>query len=87
MAFDNKLFFNARDGKAGAELWSFDGKEAKMEADIRPGTRRDWKGNIWAADSSPARRTLDGPCCYRPYAPAAIVLTTRARSAVPLATA
>ena len=36
--FKGKLFFSANDGASGAELWSFDGTSAVLEADVRPGT-------------------------------------------------
>jgi ELWxxDGT repeat protein len=36
--YDGKLYFQADDGIAGTELWSYDGTTAVLEADIQPGS-------------------------------------------------
>ncbi len=53
--FNNKLYFSARNPKSGQELFSYDGTDVELIADINPGT--DASGNNYN-NSNPSQLTI-----------------------------
>ena len=61
--YDNRLFFSAYDGVNGRELWSYDGTNASLVADIVPGGQFDSSNpnNLCEYDGALYFSATDGP--------------------------